>query len=477
MGEGRTMQERLSRTMQEQLPTTAWMQEVEQCRSNCRGKRTGAQASPIPLMVHQSERAYNSPALQQRENMTTEPQIETEHADELPVLRLRKREERRIKAGHVWVFSNEVDTKLTPLKSFDAGELVMIEAANTQPLGVGYINPHSLICARLITRNTKSRIGRRFIAQRLRQALELRQILFGRDYYRWVFGEADGLPGLVLDRYGDVLVGQITTAGMENLREDIEAAIQKVVDFKSLIWRNTSSVRELEGLPVYTDIVGEEPEMLEIQEGDLHFQVAALTGQKTGWFYDQRANRKRLGDYAKERTVLDLFSYVGGWGITAVSLGAKSTICVDSSAAAIKQLEINAVLNQQEQKVEAVCADVFNYLRQARAEERHFDLIIVDPPAFIKKAKDKRAGLEAYQRVFSMAMQVLSKDGILFACSCSSHLEDHDLQMAVQRAARHLDRQAQLLEILQQSPDHPVHPMIPQTRYLKGVIVRVGATF
>ncbi len=417
--------------------------------------------------------------------MSTETQNEYElseytgdHSDDLPVLRLRKREERRIKAGHVWVFSNEVDTKLTPLKSFQPGELVMIEAANTQPLGVGYINPHSLICARLITRNIKSRIGRRFIAQRLRQALELRQELFSEDYYRWVFGEADGLPGLVLDRYGDTLVGQITTAGMENLRPDVEAAIGKVVTVKALIWRNTSGVRKLENLPEYTQIgFGEEPELLEIHEGNLRFQVSALTGQKTGWFYDQRANRSRLGAYIQDKSVLDLFSYAGGWGITAAAQGASCAICVDASAPAIEQVEINAQLNQQQDKVEAVCSDVFKYLRQARAGNRHFDVIIVDPPAFIKKAKDKRAGLEAYQRVFSMAMQVLSKDGILFACSCSSHLEDHELQMAVQRAARHLDRQAQFLELLQQSPDHPVHPMIPQNRYLKGVIARVGATF
>jgi len=401
-----------------------------------------------------------------------------EHSDELPVLRLRKREERRIKAGHIWVFSNEVDTKLTPLKSFEPGELVMIEASNQQQLGVGYINPRSLICARLITRNTKSRIGRRFIAQRLRQALELRQLLFSEDSYRWVFGEADGLPGLVLDRYGDVVVGQITTAGMENLREDIEAAIRKVLELKAMIWRNSSGVREQEGLPLYNEpAYGDAPEFLEIQEGDLRFHVPALTGQKTGWFYDQRANRSRLATYAPGKSVLDLFCYAGGWGIAAAAVGASEVTCVDASANAIVQVEHNARLNKQQDKVTAVSADVFDYLRQARAEERHFDVIIVDPPAFIKKAKDKRAGLEAYQRVFSMAMRVLAKDGILFVCSCSFHLDDSELQGALQRAARHLDRQAQVLELLQQSPDHPAHPMIPQTRYLKGVIARIGATF
>ncbi len=401
-----------------------------------------------------------------------------EHSDELPVLRLRKREERRIKAGHVWIFSNEVDTQLTPLKSFDAGELVMIEASNQQQLGVGYINPHSLICARLITRNTKSRIGRRFIAQRLRLALDLRQSLFNQECYRWVFGEADGLPGLVLDRYGDVVVGQITTAGMEVLREDIEAAINKVLDLKCLIWRNSSAVREQEGLELYNTVAaGEAPEFLEIKEGDLRFQVPALSGQKTGWFYDQRTNRSRLNTYAAGKTVLDLFCYAGGWGIAAAAAGATEVTCVDASAAAISQVEINAKLNQQAEKVTAVSADAFNYLREAKAEERSFDLIIVDPPAFIKKAKDKKAGLEAYQRVFSMAMRVLNKDGIIFVCSCSFHLDDNELQMALQRAARHLDRQAQVLELLQQSPDHPVHPMIPQTRYLKGVIARIGATF
>ncbi|MCF6264783.1 MAG: class I SAM-dependent rRNA methyltransferase [Xanthomonadales bacterium] len=399
-------------------------------------------------------------------------------SDELPVLRLRKREERRIKAGHTWVFSNEVDTKLTPLKSFEPGELVMIEASNQQQLGVGYINPRSLICARLITRNTKSRIGRRFIAMRLRQALKLRQQLFKEDSYRWVFGEADGLPGLVLDRYGAVVVGQITTAGMESLREDIEAAIRKVLELKAMIWRNSSGVRELEGLPLYNEpAYGVVPEFLEIQEGELRFQVPALTGQKTGWFYDQRANRSRLATYAPGKSVLDLFCYAGGWGIAAAAVGASEVTCVDASADAITQVIVNAKLNNQQDKVSAITGDVFNYLRQARAEERHFDVIIVDPPAFIKKAKDKRAGLEAYQRVFSMAMRVLSKDGILFVCSCSFHLDDSELQGALQRAARHLDRQAQVLELLQQSPDHPAHPMIPQTRYLKGVIARIGATF
>ncbi len=389
-------------------------------------------------------------------------------------LRLRKNEERRLRAGHLWVFSNEVDTKTTPLDQFSPGDQVQVTDYTGKFLGHAYINQHSLICARLVSRDKKYTLDQSLLTHRFKVALSLRERLFPEPYYRLVFGESDTLPGLVVDRFGDVLSVQITTAGMEAHKDAIIAALDKVLKPNTIILRNDSSVRELEGLPSYVEIaLGEAPEFIDIIENGCRFQAPALSGQKTGWFYDHRLNRERATHYVKGLRVLDVFSYLGAWGIPAAVNGASEVFCIDASATALDQVEANAALNNVADKVTTIQGDAFAALKALREDKQRFDVILLDPPAFIKRRKDVKAGLEAYRRINQLAMQLLSRDGLLVSASCSYHLERARLQAILLKNSRHLDRNLVLLEQGHQGPDHPVHPAIPETDYLKAFFCRV----
>ncbi len=389
-------------------------------------------------------------------------------------LRLRKNEERRLRAGHLWVFSNEVDTKLTPLDQFAPGDLVQVSDYKGKFIGNGYINPHSLISARLVSRDPNYQLDQSLLTHRFKVALSLRERLFPDPFYRLVFGESDYLPGLVVDRFGDVLSVQITTAGMEGYKEQIIAALDKVIRPKTIILRNDSSVRDLEGLPSYVETaLGEAPEHIQIVENGCRFQAPALSGQKTGWFYDHRLNRERASHYVKDLRVLDVFSYMGAWGIPAAVNGAKEVFCIDASATALDQLDANAALNNVADKVTTIEGDAFEALKALREDKQRFDVILLDPPAFIKRRKDVKQGLEAYRRINQLAMQLLSRDGVLVSASCSYHLERNRLQEILLKTSRHLDRNLVLLERGHQGPDHPVHPAIPETDYLKAFFCRV----
>lgn len=392
-------------------------------------------------------------------------------------LRLKKNEERRIKGGHNWVFSNEVDVQHHPLSQFQPGQLVTLEDSRGQALGVGYINPHTLICARLLTRNPRAQISQKFFQDRLQQALSLRERLFSDPYYRWVYGDSDGLPGLVIDRYGNTVVIQASTAGMECLLDDIVAAIESCVDADLIILRNDSGSRDLEQLPKYCRVAkGEAADSLTILENAAEYSAPLLEGQKTGWFFDHRFNRAALRRYVKDQRVLDLFSYVGGWGIQAALAGAKSVTCADVSAKALNFATENARRNGVEKVFSIVEADAFELLKGLRAERERFDVVVLDPPAFIQKKKDLKNGETAYRRLNQAAMQVLSKEGILVSASCSSYLSGDTLTDIIRQSSRHIDRQAQILETGHQGPDHPVHPSIAETRYLKALFCRVIPT-
>jgi 23S rRNA (cytosine1962-C5)-methyltransferase len=392
----------------------------------------------------------------------------------LPILRLLKNEDRRLRAGHVWVFSNEIDTKLTPLSGFEPGQPVVIEDAAGHALGTGYVNPHALICARLVSRDTKYILDQSLITHRLNIALALRARLFAEPYYRLVFGDSDALPGLVVDRYGEVCVAQIATAGMERLKEEIVAALEKVIRPRAILWRNDAAVRDLEGLPSYVESAhGDVPETVMLEEHGVKFEAPLASGQKTGWFYDQRMNRARLRQYAKGARVLDLFSYLGAWGLQAAQAGAESVLCVDSSATAVESIRRNAELNRLSERVSVEHEDVFEMLKRLRAARERFDVVVLDPPAFIKRKKDIKEGTEAYRRLNQMAMQVLAKDGMLISCSCSYHLAREELRDILLKNSRHLDRFLALVEEGHQAPDHPVHPAIPETAYLKAFFARV----
>lgn len=397
----------------------------------------------------------------------------TEETQGFAPLQLKKNEDRRIRQGHPWIYSNEVDIKTTPLKDFEAGQQIEIVDYRGQSLGSGYVNPHSLICARVVSRDPRYPFSPSLLVHRLKIALGLREKLYPTPHYRLVHGEGDHLPGLIIDRYGDVLVVQTTTAGMEAVLDDLIDAINKVLKPEVIVLRNEGPLRVLEGLEAHTEVLqGEAPEYLEIIEHGTHFQAPLLDGQKTGWFYDQHDNRRELTRLAPGARVLDVCSYVGGWGIQSAMNGAESVVCVDDSAKAGEYVQRNATLNNLD-NVEFHKGEAFAALKEMHQEKTTFDLIVVDPPAFIKRRKDLKKGLEAYRRINQLAMQLLSRDGYLVACSCSYHLGRDQLVQQLQGGARHLNKHLQIIGYGQQSADHPVHPMIAETAYLKAVYTRL----
>jgi 23S rRNA (cytosine1962-C5)-methyltransferase len=394
----------------------------------------------------------------------------------LPVLTLKRNEQRRLDAGHLWIYSNEVDTRKTPLTSFEPGSLAAIQSSVGKTLGIGYVNPHSLICARLLTRRPRSVIDAAFYERRLRSALQLRESLFEQANYRLVYGESDGLPGLVIDRYGDVLVVQITTAGMEAVRDLLLEVLHRVLAPSGILLRNDTPVRALEGLSQEPEIIGDVPETVSLEEGGVQFEVPLAAGQKTGWFYDQRSNRLAMHKYVRNKRVLDVFSYIGAWGLQAAAAGASEVCCVDSSPLAQSFLEKNAAANGLVDRVRHETGDAFDVLKSMQEDKQRFDVVIVDPPAFIKRRKDIKTGEQGYARLNRLAMQVLAPDGILISCSCSMHLAAERLQSILYQSARKQGRQMQLLERGFQTMDHPVHPAIAETAYLKAFFCRVPAT-
>ena len=405
---------------------------------------------------------------------------DSSNAAELPALRLKRNEDRRLHAGHLWIFSNEVDTQQTPLTKFKAGELVRVLAHNDRALGLAYVNPQSLISARML--GTWKIPDAPWLAARIRTALSLRERLYAAPYYRLVYGESDGLPGLVVDRYGSVCVVQIGTAGMEKLKPQIQQALEQVLRCEALLFKNDGATRDMEGLPSYVEAAkGKFDGLSLVAEDGLEFQVPLAEGQKTGWFFDQAANRRALIKYVRKGArVLDVFSYVGAWGVRAAHSGAGEVLCVDSSAAALELAQSNAERNRVNGrdggKLTTVKGDAFDVLEDLAKQRARFDLVVIDPPAFAKRKKDVPKALAAYKRLNQLAMQLIADDGILVSCSCSYHVSAEELQDAIAKAARAADRHLQILEVGGQAPDHPVHPAIPETRYLKTYFCRVNDT-
>lgn len=394
--------------------------------------------------------------------------------DHLPILHLNPQAERRLRTGHVWIYSNEIDTARSPLKTFEPGQQVRVQAAGGKPVGIAYINPHTLICARLFSRDHL--LDKSLLVHRLNIALALRERFFAEPYYRLVYGDSDGLPGLVVDRFGDYLVVQCNTAGMEKVLDDVVTALCQVVQPRGILLKNDARIRASEELPDYVRVAfGEVPERVELRENGCRFIAPLYTGQKTGWFYDHRSARARLAPYAKDRRVLDVFCYVGGWGIQAAAAGAKEVCFIDSSASALELVGENAELNG----VGAICNGIegsaFDALKELHESGERFDTIILDPPAFIPRRKDIKAGEQAYRRINELAMRLLNRDGFLVSASCSLHLGREQLTDLLRAGSRHVDRQLQILEQHGQGPDHPVHPAIAETDYLKSVFCRVLA--
>lgn len=382
---------------------------------------------------------------------------------------LKKNEERRVLAGHLWIYSNEIDVKRSPLKQYTSGETVSIFSAKDKPLGVGYINPHSLIAVRMLSLNPAEIINKDFFIKKIRAALFLREKFYTEPFYRLVFADSDYLSGLVIDRYQDIFVMQTNSAGMEHYQPEIMEALQALFKPKTIILKNDSSIRSMELLDNYVTIKhGEELADTIIRENNIQFNIPLLEGQKTGWFYDHRDNRAKLAKYVRNKRVLDVFSYVGGWGIQAAMNGATEVMCIDSSAKALQYAEKNAQLNNCETKVNFYPEDAFVALKKLQEQGKKFDVIILDPPALIKKRKDLDSGIIAYLRLNELALNLLPEQGVLISCSCSLHMSPDKLNDTIRRAGLKTNKNIQIVEMGLQGMDHPVHPAIPETAYLKA---------
>lgn len=398
----------------------------------------------------------------------------------LKSLYLKKNEERRILAGHLWIFSNEIDIQKSPLKNFQLGELVNIKNSTDRFLGIGYVNPKTLLCARLLTKDVNQIIDVHFFKNKIERAELIRKNIFSQPYYRLIFSESDYLPGLIIDRFNDIFVVQITTAGMENLKAFIIAALVEIFQPRGILFRNDSSYRELEGLTKYVEpaylaenLAGQLPQIVELNENNCKFIAPIASGQKTGWFYDQKYNRKQLYTYVdpnKKPRVLDVFSYIGAWGIQAAKLGAKEVFCVDSSPLALASVQQNATINDLNNIVKTINGDAFEVLPQLINKKELFDIVIIDPPAFIKRQKDLKTGTQAYLRLHKLAMQLIIPGGILISTSCSLHFSRDMLLDTMRQASLNCQKELHIIEQLHQSPDHPIHSAIAETNYLKGFI-------
>ena len=386
---------------------------------------------------------------------------------------LRKGADRRLRGGHLWVYSNEIDGQRSPLGSFQAGDPVRVRDASGQLLGSAYMEPQSLICARLYAPGEDRLLDAALFQVRLRSALALREAAFGIPCYRLVYGDGDTLPGVVIDRFGDCLVVQLNNAGIERYRQPLLQALLALLQPAGVLLRGDSRSRREQGLDAVTEVVyGEVPQLVPLEENGVRFLAPVHAGQKTGWFYDHRMARARLSSWVAGKSVLDVYSYIGGWGIQAGAYGASSVCCLDSSQLALDGVLGNAELNGLTAQVTTRRGSAPETMARMHEEGLSYDVVVLDPPAFIQRRKDLKKGIAAYRRINELGLRLLNPGGLLVSASCSMHLSRADLVGAIQQAACRAGCQLRVVEQHHQGPDHPVHPAIPETEYLKAVFAR-----
>ena len=386
-----------------------------------------------------------------------------------PRLILRKNQDRRVRGGHPWIFSNEIAEVEGEVEN---GDLVDITDFRGAFLGRAYYNAHSLIAARLLTRG-RDPIDAAFFARRFERALRLREsVLPGAAAVRLVYGESDQVPGLVVDRYGDVLVAQILTLGIERRAEMVREALERVFRPRGCVRAADAPVRSLEGLPLERGIWwGEVPDRAEVEVEGFKVEVDLEHGQKTGLFLDQRLNRRQAEARASGRRVLDAFCYQGQWALHAARGGAREVVALDSSKPALAAAARNFERNGVADRVRIVEGDAFDTLRDLERAGERFGLVVLDPPALIKSRKSLEAGLRAYRDLNRVAMRLLDEEGALITCSCSHHLDDGLFQQVLIEAARAAHRPFRIAEWSGAAPDHPRLLAVPETHYLKCAVL------
>ncbi|MCX6120201.1 MAG: class I SAM-dependent rRNA methyltransferase [Ignavibacteriales bacterium] len=380
---------------------------------------------------------------------------------------LKKNEEHRITAGHQWVFSNEIASlRGTP----EIGEVVELLRHDQKLLGLGFYHPHSLIAFRFLTSEPEE-IGFSFFEKRIQQALALRQRLYpGAETFRLAHGESDFLPGLIIDKYNEFISMQILSAGMDKQTDIICDVLETIFHPKAIVARNDVAIRSLEELPLEKKILRGNTGITIIDDG-VKFEVDVLNGQKTGFFLDQRENRKAIHRYVIGGTVLDCFCNEGGFALHAASANAVSVRGVDISESAITKAKVNARLNSA--AVEFEIGDVSETIKLLGEKNKKFDMVILDPPSFTKSKKNIPAALRGYKDMNATAMRLINAGGFLVTASCSHHITEDGFLSTIEQAAVKAKRRVQLLEFAGAAPDHPVIPAMPETKYLKFAIFAV----
>ncbi len=388
-----------------------------------------------------------------------------------PEIRLKPRAHKRLLQGSPWIYSNEIEMDAAA-RALAQGEIVRLSGADGHALGVAMFNRHPLIAARLLSRDPKARIDAAFLTERLRRALTIRERLFEAPYYRLVHAEADGLPGVIIDRFGDVLVAQINTAGAERLTPLLLEALQQTVAPKTVVLRNDTPARQTEGLELGFEVpVGRLEGPIEVLENDARYFADLEGGQKTGWFYDQRDNRRWAAKFAGGNRVLDCYSFSGGFTVQAALGGAREVVTLDRSQTALDLAEKAASANGVSETCRFVKGEAFTTLADFAREKQRFELVIADPPAFIKSKKDMAQGLKGYRKVARLAAALVAPEGTLFMASCSHHADPVSFAEQVKRGLVDAGRQGRILYSGGAGPDHPVHPALPETAYLKALLI------
>jgi 23S rRNA (cytosine1962-C5)-methyltransferase len=387
-----------------------------------------------------------------------------------PAIALLPGRHKRVAGGHPWAYSNEIAMDAAT-KALAPGSLVTLRTAGGETLGGAIFNPHTLVSARILDRDPAQTIDEGWFTARLTAALRLRESLFDAPYYRLIHAEADGLPGAILDRFGDVLVCEINTAGLARLEGELLAACARVLRPQAIILRNDSASRRLEGLAEEQRIVGAVSLPIEIAENGARFLIDPVGGQKTGWFFDQRDNRRFMARLASGRSVLDLFCFAGGFAIQAALAGAREVLGIDRSEPALALARASAELNGVGERCRFERGEVFERLEQLVGAGKRFDIVIADPPAFVKSRKDLGAGLRGYRKLTRLAAAVVAPGGFLFIASCSHNVEIAVFAEAVRRGAADAGRSGRILMSAGAAPDHPVHPFLPESAYLKAQVL------
>lgn len=389
---------------------------------------------------------------------------------------LKKGEGRTLKAGGLWVFDNEL---ASVAGSFEDGDIVIVRDFDGFGLGRGFINRHSKIRIRMLTRNPDQEIDEAFLKLRVQEAWDYRKKTVDTSSCRVIFGEADFLPGLVVDKFSDVLVVQSLALGIDRLKMTILNALREVlaadgIMVRGIYERSDAKVRKNEGMELWKGFIGEPFDTnVEIAENGVKYMVDVKEGQKTGFFLDQKYNRLAVQKLCRDAKVLDCFTHTGSFALNAGLAGAKSVLGVDASELGVEQARLNARLNGLEDRVQFLCADVFDLLPKLEADGEKFDVIILDPPAFTKSRSSVKNAVKGYREINLRAMKLLRDGGFLATCSCSHFMTYELFTQTVGQVARNVHKRLRQVEYRTQAPDHPILWAADESYYLKFYVFQV----